>query len=140
MPHRCLAMSPREKSRGCPTASSLQSPGYLMVRWTQAHSSLHPSAAPVGPDNQVRETARDMKRRDFHLRLPSLQHYHHQRGGVKKKAPGGLLQMKGKFSGPALTHSLAAPSLCSSVPHLHLATLDKPLVLRGFLGAPGLII
>ena len=61
MPHRSLAMSPREKSRGCPKASSLQSPGYLMVKWTQVHNSLHPSAVPVGSDNQVRETARDMK-------------------------------------------------------------------------------
>lgn len=31
---------------------------------------------------------------------------------MKKKAPGGLLQLKGMFSGPALTQGLAAPSLC----------------------------
>ena len=35
----------------------------------QVHSSLHPSAVPAGSDNQVRETARDMKLRDFHLHL-----------------------------------------------------------------------
>ena len=38
--------------------------------------------------------------------------YHHQKGGVKKKAPGGLLQLEGKFSGPSLTQDLEAPSLC----------------------------
>lgn len=60
---------------------------------------------------------------------------------VKKKAPGGLLQLKGKFSGPALTHGLAAPFPLLLNPSPTFGDSGQTsVVLRGFLGAPGLII
>lgn len=53
-----------------------------------------------------------------------------------KKAPGGLLELKGEFSGPPLNQGLQPLLSAPSAPHLQLETPDKSLALRGFLGHP----
>lgn len=53
-----------------------------------------------------------------------------------KEAPGGLLELKGEFSGPPLNRGLQPLLSAPSAPHLQLETLDKSLALRGFLGRP----
>lgn len=79
-----------------------------------------------------------MKRRDLSSALPSLQHYHHQRGGREEESSRWSVTAEGEVLRSCPHPRPHSPFLCSSVPHLHLETLDKPLVLRGFLGAPGL--
>lgn len=99
------------KVRGCPAASSLQSPGFLTARGTRAHSSLRPSdvyveSQPPGWGSWGRD-----------MGFP-LHFCHRQRGGGTGEASRCSLRVEGQVlrSREALLHQGPKPVLSAHAP------------------------